>query len=172
MKTINNKIAIAATVSALFFSGAAMAGQSTGSVAVQGSVGAATCTVELPNTTVSFPALTNGELSNAPQWDVISEQTTNPIVVRDCGDSGASLTVTSSAPVEGGYAYPRVGGTAQRDMALWMKVDNKDATYNKPTQIKDGSLPIKFELVKTSNSKNISYTGSWDNQYTLTATYN
>lgn len=174
MKMTNKKLAITAVASVLFFSGAAMAAQTSGSVTLDGSISAATCTVELPNTTVSFPAVTTGQLSNTAQWAPIHDkQSTTPIVVRDCGDSDASLTVTSSSTVEGaGYAYPRVGGQPQRDFAIWMNINDEGVKYNTPIAIKNGSLPISFEVVKTSNNSNISYTGSWTNVYTLTATYN
>ncbi|QMM78526.1 adhesin [Escherichia coli] len=170
-----SKIAITA-ISALLISGTAMAQTSTGSVSATGTFNAATCSVTLPNATVSFGTVTNQEVNNAKQYQKIKTVTADQrITVTDC-TTPASLEVTTANTQTGGYVYPALSeGTnnQQRDFALWMKVGNTGvSSYSTPIKLANGSYPIELQMIKMSGNYNKNYTGAWSAQYTLTATYN
>lgn len=168
--TKKNLIVVLA-VSTLLASGASMAQTANGTVTATGSFNAATCNVSIPSSTVSFGSLTNAELDAAKAFASLKKLSATPIVVNNCS-TGASLTVTTTTAQENGYFYPTVGGKAQRDFALWLDIGKQGIKNNTPMQLVNGSYPIDFDLVKITNTKDSKYTGNWNAQYTLVATYN
>ncbi|HEY2453098.1 MAG TPA: hypothetical protein VGI71_10805 [Scandinavium sp.] len=168
--SFNNKISLAAICVAAMISGSAMAATNvgTGTVTVNGTIGAATCTVVPSKTTLTVPAMSPTTIQGSSLNAELNTQSFT-FNMSDCGSVGDVLNIsvlrdvapptgTGSQAYSGGFTYAGGAATASATGPIYYKIKHDQGMLPLTTGVTAGSTNYDISTVADKSSFTIPMT--------------